>query len=119
MRFNELRWGHLAIVLERVKTGDRAGEAALAAGIPPGVWNRARKAWAELPEHLAKVDPEGLVVDLDHIDELVFENRTKGGRPPGSKDQVRRSSRKAFVEPPALIVKSTSVHVEDGMFYDD
>lgn len=119
MRFNELKWEHLAKVMQRLKWGDRAGEAILVAGISTSVWNKARRGWDELPKHLALVDPDGAVVDLDYLDELVFETLKRGGRPEGSKDTVRRANRKYVAEIPTLIVTNPSIHVEDGYFYDD
>lgn len=119
MRFNELRWCHLAIVLQRLKWGDRAVEAAKVAGISASVWNRARRGWDELPAHLSRVDPEGLVVDLDYLNELVFESLRRGGRPEGSKDTVRRSNRKYEAEMPTLLITNALIHVEDGYFYDE
>lgn len=117
MRYKELRWSHLATVLQRLKWGDRAVEAAKVAGIPPGVWNRVRRAWDTLPAHLAEVDPLGVKCDLAYLNELVFEGRTKGGRPPGSLDAGSRASGKG--SQPTLQVKDASIHVEGGMFYDE
>lgn len=117
MRYKELRWSHLATVLQRLKWGDRAVDAAQVAGIPPGVWNRVRKAWGELPQHLAQVDPDGQKVDLAYLNELVFENRTKGGRPLGSLDGSSRSHGTGTL--PTLQVRDASIHVEGGMFYDE
>ena len=119
MRFNELKWEHLAIVLQRLKWGDRAVEAAKVAGISASIWNKARRAWDEVPGHLARVDPEGTPVDLEYLDELVFESLKRGGRPEGAVDTVRRSNRQYEAAMPTLVVTNPSIHVEDGMFYDE
>lgn len=119
MRFNELKWAHLAIVLRQVARGDLAGDAAQVAGLSTSVWNRARKLWDGLPEHLAKVDPDGAPVDLDQIDALIYANRKNGGRPKGAQDLEPRAKRTKQVELADIVVKSDLVYAEDGYFYDD
>jgi hypothetical protein len=119
MRFNELRWCHLAIVLQRVERGDLAGDAAQVAGLTVPIWARVRKLWDEVPGHLAKVDPEGIPVDLEQLNELIYANRKNGGRPQGSRDLEPRARRTKQAELADLVVKSDLVYVEDGIFYDD
>lgn len=121
MRYNELKWSHLAEVARRLRTGlgvavvDAAGQA----GIPPGVWNRVRRSWDDLPEHLDAVDPTGTKVDLRALDNLIQAGRSKGGRPKGSKNVSSGTRQGAQVAAPALIVKNPGFFVEDGIIYDE
>ena len=119
MRYKELRWSHLAIVLQRLKWGDLAGDAAQVAGLTVPVWSRVRKEWGTLEGHLAKVDPDGAPVDLDQIDALIYANRKNGGRPKGAQDLEPRAKRTKQVELADIVVKSDLVYAEDGYFYDD
>lgn len=119
MRFNELRWCHLAIVMEQMYKVGTANKAAERAGISTKVWNKARTLWDELPAHLAQVDPTGSPVDLDRLNDLIRANLKNGGRPQGVKDSVRRARVEKEVVQPVLIVKSDLVYAEDGYFYDD
>lgn len=119
MRFNELKWEHLAKLMQRLERGDLSGEAAKVAGLTVPVWSRVRKEWGTLEGHLAKVDPTGIPVDLALIDELIFNNRTNGGRPQGSRDTEPRAKRTKHVVLADMVVKSDLVYVEDGYFYDD
>ena len=119
MRFNELRWCHLAVVLEHMRKGAAMSQAAQRAGISIKLWAKARSLWDELPAHLAQVDPTGSPVDLDRLNDLIRANLKNGGRPQGSKDTVRRARVEKEVVQPVLIVKSDLVYAEDGYFYDD
>ena len=119
MRFNELRWCHLAVVLEHMRKGAAMSQAAQRAGISIKLWAKARSLWDELPAHLARVDPTGSPVDLDRLNDLIRANLKNGGRPQGSKDTVRRARVEKEVVQPVLIVKSDLVYAEDGYFYDD
>lgn len=119
MRFKELKWEHLAKVMQRLERGDLSGEAAKVAGLTVPVWSRVRKDWAMLEEHLAKVDPTGSPVDLALVDELIFSNRTNGGRPQGARDTEPRAKRTKQVVLADIVVTNPSIYVEDGYFYDD
>lgn len=119
MRFNELKWEHLATVLEQMYKVDTTNKAVQRAGISTKLWAKARSLWDELPAHLAQVDPTGSPVDLDRLNDLIRANLKNGGRPQGAKDTVRRARVEKEVVQPVLIVKSDLVYAEDGYFYDD
>lgn len=118
MRYNELKWEHLAKVLVLIGKGQSTLKAAQSAGISTSVWNRARRDWAKLPGHLANVDPLGSPVDLDRLDNRIRDNLSNGGRPQGAKDHGPRVKRHTKGVPlPTLRVKDSSFYVEDGVFY--
>lgn len=115
MRYNELKWSHLAEVLRLLKQGRNTAEATKVAGFTPNVWARVRRAWDLLPEHLARVDPNGAVVDLSQISDLIRLNMAQGGRPLGSRNVLSGVRRGGQVVQPTLIVKNPGFYVEDGM----
>jgi|GEM_PF-5564076 len=121
MRYNELKWEHLAQVTRHLRTtlGVAVVDAAKQAGIPPGVWNRVRRSWDELPGHLATVDPDGTKVDLQALNNLIQAGRSKGGRPLGSKNMNSGTGRGSQAALPALIVKNPGFYVEDGIIEFD
>ena len=121
MRYNQLKWSHLAEVARRLRTGlgVPVAEVAQDAGIPPGVWNRVRRTWDELPAHLALVDPGGTPVDLGSLDRLIQAGRTRGGRPKGSRNGSGSRRHGSSVPLPTLQVRDDSFWVEGGVCYDE
>lgn len=115
MRYNELKWCHLAEVLRRLKRGQNTAEATQGAGFTPNVWARVRKAWDELPGHLATVDPTGVPVDLEEVAACIKRNQGQGGRPRGSRNVLRHTRGEAQGALPTLMVSGGGFYVEDGM----
>jgi hypothetical protein len=114
MRYNELKWSHLAEVLRRLKQGRTTAQATTGAGFTPNVWARVRKTWDLLPAHLAEVDPTGTPADLEEIAFCIKRNQGQGGRPIGSRNVYSGARQGAQVALPTLIVSGGGFYVEDG-----
>ncbi|KII34865.1 hypothetical protein NL64_06275 [Pseudomonas fluorescens] len=118
MRFNDIRWEHLAAIHKALRHGASVPDALTEVGLTPALWRRLRGDWHATCAHLASVDPTGHPVEVADIDVLISERRGLGGRLPGSLDLRPRAPRHTKGRPlPTLQVQDSSFCVEGGVFY--